>query len=186
MNSLAHLQPDISNDGLYTNNYYTCFIDNDTDAPDVVDNTNMDDEYKKYINLNTNDGNNTNTGAQLTSQASSLHVISILTPPLSPLLVPLNNDKYHGTINNNGNVNNNNGNDNNNGKTTHPMYLQHKMMTHHYHMNLQLSDHFTHDPLTLYSIWNKLTHPIFQWTRQHLDSFFALAEMACKWNIDPG
>ena len=34
--------------------------------------------------------------------------------------------------------------------------------------------------------WQHQARPIFEWTRQHLDSFLALAELACKWNIEPG
>ena len=28
--------------------------------------------------------------------------------------------------------------------------------------------------------------PILRWTRQHLASYLALAEVACTWNIEPG
>jgi hypothetical protein len=24
------------------------------------------------------------------------------------------------------------------------------------------------------------------WTKQHLDAYFATAEMACEWNVEPG
>jgi hypothetical protein len=34
--------------------------------------------------------------------------------------------------------------------------------------------------------WQHQARPIIKWTRQHLDSFLALAEVACEWNIEPG
>jgi hypothetical protein len=34
--------------------------------------------------------------------------------------------------------------------------------------------------------WQTQVRPIIQWTRQHLDSYLALAEVACEWNVDPG
>ena len=53
-------------------------------------------------------------------------------------------------------------------------------------MTVPPPDHLTNDTPAHYLTWHNLTQPILQWTRQHLDSFFALAEMACEWNIDPG
>ena len=51
-----------------------------------------------------------------------------------------------------------------------------------------LSYHLIVSPMIpWHTIWSgTLTQPILQWTQQHLDSFFALVEMACEWNIDPG
>ena len=34
--------------------------------------------------------------------------------------------------------------------------------------------------------WQPQARPIIQWTKQHLDSFLALAEVACEWNVEPG
>ena len=34
--------------------------------------------------------------------------------------------------------------------------------------------------------WQPQARLIIQWTRQHLDSYLALTEVACEWNVDPG
>jgi hypothetical protein len=34
--------------------------------------------------------------------------------------------------------------------------------------------------------WQPQVRPVIQWTRQHLDSILALAEVACEWIVEPG
>jgi len=88
-------------------------------------------------------------------------------PSFSGLDISGINKSPHGNWYNNGN-NGTLGSNGHKGTTKHP------------------STHGTSKDSHMSNKWQPQVRPIIQWTRQHLDSFLALAEVACEWIVDPG
>jgi hypothetical protein len=186
-----------SNDGIYTKNYYECLYNGETDEDDNEYGTaTTNDEYQNTPT--TNNGLNNHTP----STTSSLHDISTLIPPLVP---PSSTMAPHQTINGNhvthtgndtdgtvppGNLNgiqNTNGTTKGNTGNMNGNKQNDRAQPNGYHGATSGNDTHTNKQVSYTSMkWQPQARLIIQWTRQHLDSYLALAEVACEWNVDPG
>jgi hypothetical protein len=187
-----------SNDGIRTKNYYACLDNGETDEDDnEYSNATTNDEFLRAL-TKTNDNTNHNPTNHTPSQPSSLHDISTLMSSLPTPVPPCfkmaqnntNGNNATPTAQNNTNGKNathsNNGTNGMTGPPGNPTNTHNngttKSNTGSMNSTKQNGTQDSHTSMK----WQPQARLITQWTRQHLDSFLALAEVACEWNIEPG
>jgi hypothetical protein len=196
--SLATSTPNQRHAGIRTTNYYECLYNGNTDEDDNEYGTATTNDEYQHTPIKTNGLNNHTPDNHTPSQPSSLHDISTLTPSLPTPVPPCfkmaqnntNGNNATPTAQNNTNGKNtthsNNGTNGMTGPPGNPTNIHNNGTTKSNTGSMNgTKQNGTQDSHTSMK-WQPQARLITQWTRQHLDSFLALAEVACEWNIEPG
>jgi hypothetical protein len=200
--SLATSTPNQRHAGIRTTNYYECLYNGNTDEDDNEYGTATTNDEYQHTPIKTNGLNNHTPDNHTPSQPSSLHDISTLIPPPVPPCSTMTHQNIHGTnATHNGNdingttappgnitsIQNTNGNTKSNTGNMNGNEHNGTAQTNGYNGATSSNDTHSNNQDSHTSIkWQPQARPIIQWTRQHLDSYLALAEVACEWNVDPG